>query len=462
MKTSYRIGFVAFVVVLFTSGYVARRGVDAREQEIAAQRNRQVLAVPIGTQLASASLEAAGDIDLRPLESLLSVVTNLRQHYVEQLAPSDETSMTYDALTSMLAALEDPNTRFIKPAERKTIADAMNGKFHGIGASLGVRDVNYGKFTEQRLVIIAPLPGSPAEREGLKSGDDIRAVNGKAVLPFNPYQRLTEIVENKPTKIAERNDWKKRFEVEKERVEGGISIADAEDLLTGKSSEKLELTVVPAGRTSEIKVSVQTETFTLEPVVSSVEREHFGYVKINCLCNRTPELFSDAMRTFADDGIKGLVLDLRNVSGGDMDAALQVAKWFAPGKTLATLLKSRGRKSSVQIPRLASDQPWTKPVVVLVNRGTARTAEVLASALKENGVARLVGEKTYGDFVQTTLIDQADGSAVIMATGKYLSSRGGNYANLGLPVDAAVAEGESGDGQLAEAVRIMDSAGGRS
>ncbi|OFX14096.1 MAG: hypothetical protein A2Z18_00670 [Armatimonadetes bacterium RBG_16_58_9] len=462
MKTTYRIVLAALVVIFLATGYVARRGVAAHEEEISTQRNRQVLAVPVGTQLASANLEAPGDVDLRPLESLLSVVTNLRQHYVEQLTPRDETNMTYDALAAMLGSLEEPNTRFIRPAQRKVISDAMNGEFHGIGASLYTRQVKDGKFTDEHLIVIALMPGGPAEKSGLKPGDDIRAINGKAVLSYDPYRRLNEIMEKKPTNIAEHNDWKKRFEAEKERVDNGMSIIDAEDLLTGEDEKKLELTVLPAAKTTEITVTVQPKSFTLEAVTSSIERGDCGYLKINCFCNQTPEAFADAMRKLSAGGPKGLVLDLRNVSGGSMESALQVAKWFAPGKTMATLLKSRGRKSAVQIPRLPSDQPWTRPVVVLVNRGTARTPEVLASALKENGVARLVGEKTYGDFVQTTLIDQIDGSAVLMTTGKYLTSRGGNYSNIGLPVDAAVARGSSGDAQLAEAVKLMNSAGSRS
>ena len=126
------------------------------------------------------------------------------------------------------------------------------------------------------------------------------------------------------------------------------------------------------------------------------------------------------------------------------------------------LVRSRGRKSPLEIPEQDNGQVWTKPVVVLVNRGTARTSEVLASVLKENGVARLVGEKTYGDFVQTTLIDQIDGSAILMTTGKYLTGRGGNYSRMGLPVDVAVAAGPPGDPQLVEAVKLLDSFGGGS
>ena len=454
--------FVVLVAVFGVSGYVARQSVTAREMEIAARKNKPVLSLSIGTRIASADLESAGNVDLRPLETLLSVVTNLRQHYVEQLTVEHEGNMTYGALESMLRSFKDPNTRFIEPAQRKIMAEAMEGSFHGIGAWLGIEQVTGGEFVDEHLIVIATLRGSPAERAGLKPGDDIVAIDGKRVLSFDPYQRLNEIMEQRPRKVADYSEWEKRFEAEKEIVDNGIAVFDAEDLLSSEDSKTLELTILSVGATEEAKVSVQPGAFTLEPVTQKVEAGNYAYVRINCFCTETGEQFAEAMRGFDSKGLNGLVLDLRNVSGGDMGSALQVAKWFAPGKKMATLLRSRNRKTTLDIPDLGDDHVWRRPVAVLVNRGTARTPEVLASALKENGVARLVGEKTYGDFLQTTLIDQLDGSAILLTTGKYLTSRGGNYWKTGLPVDVAVAAGPTGDPQLDEAVRLLGSPWDRS
>ena len=465
MKGISRIAVVVLVAAFFATGYVAREGVDARQDTTATLKNRPVLSLPIGTRVASADLGGVGNVDLRPLETLLSVVDNLRTHYVEQITAKDEGNMTHHALKAMLRSLDDPNTRFLEPAQRRIVADAMEGKFHGIGASLGIKRVKDGKFAEEHLIVIAPLPGSPAELAGLKSGDDILAVDGKTVLPFDSYRRLNERVEELRRQKADKERFeaeRERFEAEKKRVENGIGVVDAEQLLTSQDKKVLELTILSKGAAKEVKIKVQPREFTLDPVTSAVTSGDYGYLRINCFCARTPDDFAEAMRHLQSKQLKGLVLDLRNVTGGQIESALEVAKWFAPGKTMATLVRSRNRKSPVKIPAFAKEDTWNKPVVVLVNRGTARTPEVLASALKENGVARLVGEKTYGDFIETTLIDQRDGSAVMMTTGKYLTSKGGDYLKVGLPVDVPVAHAGSGDPQLNEAVKLLSSAGSRS
>ena len=453
MQGIHRIVVVILVAACFATGYIARIGVNAQEEAVAVQERRSVLSY--GTQVASASLEGVGNVDLRPLETLKSVVDNLRTHYVEQITTRDEGNMTHRALKAMLGSLNDPNTRFLDPGRRRIVADAMEGKFHGIGASLGIKKVTNGKFDEEHLIVIAPMPGSPAELAGLKSGDDIRAIDGKDILPFDTYRRVVELVEEYRRKKID----KATYEAEGKRIENGIAITDAEHLLTSEDKKPLQLTVLSKGAAKEVKIEVQPREFTLDPVTSAVTGDDYGYIKVNCFCARTGDSFADAVRDLQSKELKGLVLDLRNVAGGQIESALQVAKWFAPGKTMATLVRSWNRKSPVKIPALAAEDAWRTPVVVLVNHGTARTPEVLASALKENGVARLVGEKTYGDFTQTTLIDQLDGSAIMMTTGKYLTSRGGDYVKVGLPVDVAVAHVGPGDPQLDEAVRLLSSAG---
>ena len=118
------------------------------------------------------------------------------------------------------------------------------------------------------------------------------------------------------------------------------------------------------------------------------------------------------------------------------------------------LAGDRGGKIPAQEP-----DAWRKPVVLLVDHSTVRAPEIFAASLKENGVAKLVGEQTYGDFVDNTMIDLSDGSAIVMKTGKYVTGKGLDYNGKGLPVDV---QATSADGQLRAAVKLLSGVGGRS
>ena len=454
MRTIHRIGIGFLAGVFFAGGYGLRLQCTHREQLAELAQNRSALTQ--GTRVASVDLEGASNIDLRPVETLYSVVKNLREHYVEQLTSKDEGKMTHDALTAMLASLNDPNTRFIESDQRKIIADAQESKFHGIGAILGIKRIKAGDINEEHLIVIAPLASGPAEKAGLKPGDDITAVDGKSILPFDPFQRANEFLKDARTKKTEQNVLRKQLEGEQKRIENGTSILDAESKLDSADGKTVELAIARKGSAKEIKIKLQMSEFAVEPVASSMVGDgKYGYIKINDFSEATPQQFAEKISSFKSNGAKGLVLDLRNLAGGQEESVLQTAKYIAPEKILGILQKSHNRRSPVNIPTSPAKDVWSGPVVVLVNDGTAKMPEVLASALKDHGVARLVGEKTYGDFTYTTLIDQADGSAVEMTMGKFLTSRGKDLNGQGVPVDIEVSAANSGDAQLDRAIKLL-------
>lgn len=455
--------FGILACLMFTSGYLARHSVAKCEDDRRQMSKHEVLSTKTArTQLASSDLSVTGDVDLRPVETFLRVVAALRDQYVEQITAKDEGRMTYDAVKAMLASLKDPNTRFFEPAQLRTLSDIENGKFHGIGAWLGVRQVKTGSFTDEHLIVIAPLPGSPAEKAGLKPGDDILEINGKAVLPFDPFQRLTDMIKESRSGQADRKNLQKRFDDEQKRIENGIMITDAQNLLMSEENKNLDMTVLSKGAAKERKIMVQPAVFELDPVTSAVEDGDYGYVRINCFCSGTPASFDQAMADLNSKQLKGLVLDLRNVGGGDMESALRTARWFAPGKTLASVVRSRNRRAALKIPSAPENGVWNKPIAVLINRGTARTAEVLADGLKEFGVAKLVGETSYGDFTETALMEQPDGSGVMMTTGKYLSPKGVDLGKNGLKADVTIPPNATSEEQLKMAIKALKAPEGRS
>ena len=454
MSTLRRIGTGCLVGLVFAAGYTARLHNMVREEAFARAFRQAPVSAP-GTQVASAGLESAGSIDLRPLEIMLTVLTSLREHYVDQISPKDEGKMTHDSLRAMLASLGDQHTRFVDPDQRKLISDAAAGNFHGIGVILGVKRIKTGQVTDEHLIVVTPVESGPAAAAGLKPGDDIVAINGRAVLPFNPYQKANEIMKDDEKKSVERSQIKKHLDAEKDRIDNGIGLIEAENMLVSEDKKEVELSVARKGSPKELKMKITPREFAVNPITSSViEDGKLGYIKINCFSQTTGEEFQNAVRDLRSKEVKGLVLDLRNVAGGGIEPVLEVAKPLLSGKALGIERKSRNRKSTIRVAECTPDDAWRGPMAVIVNSGTARMSEALAAALRDGASAKLVGEKTYGDCSVVTLIDQRDGSAVAMTTGMLVPSRGADYQGKGLTVDAAV-PAAPGDPQLKEAVKLI-------
>jgi len=419
-----------------------------------------------GTRVASTRLSDVADVDIRPLETLYTVLKSLREHYVEQLTVEDEGKMTHDAMTSMLASFGDPNTRFIEPEQRKVLVDAQQGKFHGIGAVLAIKqtwrqDKQKPKepISEEHLVVVTLVPGSPAAKAGLKAGDEIAAINGKDVLPFNPYQHLSDIANTDKFRDTSDSGKRKIVDAEQKRIDDGIAIVDAEAMLSGSDKKAVTLTLAAKPPAKPTRLTIEPADIAVDPVEAPrMEANNVGYIRINYFDAATAGQFAEAIRDLQTKSAKSLIVDLRGATGSDMDAAGRVAGWFEPDRTMAILIKSRGRKLPIAVPS-ATGTAWRKPLVLLVDGGTARAPEVLAASLKEAGVAKLVGTKTYGNFSDSTLIDLPDGSGIVMATGKYVTAKGFDYNGKGVPVDIAAT---TADQQLKSATKLLAGAGGRS
>lgn len=458
MRGFSRTGFILAVCICIAAGYAARVQTDYLEARRAQVRMER--AALQGTRVAAANLVGTR-VDLQPLETLIFVVNNLREHYVERITEELEGKMAHGALAAMLAQLDDPNTRFLSPEQRSNVEMADEGVFHGIGAILGIKRVKSGSIVDEHLIVVTPLWSGPAEEAGLKPGDDIIAVNGRDVLPFDPYKKAGELAKSESNRKVWSPELKKKMEEEKKRIENGIPILEAENLLSSRDEGEIELLVARKGVAEPIKLKITPRKFTVDPVmVSFKDNGKIGILRINYLGSGAADEAAEAVRKFHDAGVSGIVVDLRGSAGGRMEAMLDVAGRFAPGRRLGILAKSRGRKSDVMIPRAPRESVWRGRMAVLVDRGTARTAEMLAAALRDLCGAKLVGEQTYGDFAYTTLVEQKDGSAVEFTSGVVLMGAGANYNTKGVPVDVQVASAGQADAAVSEAVKILSAARG--
>lgn len=400
-------------------------------------------------------------IDLRPVETLYSVLRNLREYYVEPIQEKDEAAMSRSAVRSMIASLGDPNSRYLEPKERKLVSESQQGIFHGIGAITTVKRVNFGDTKEEHLIVLSVLEGSPSMTAGLKPGDDITAIDGRSILPLDPYARASAMVQAAQKKKTDRSVIRKELESEQTRIDRGVPIMEAQGLLSGYDEKNLELTISRKDAKTPLKFNIKPEKINVKPVEYSVpEGSKTALIKVNLLINATPSAFAQAMKEASQDD--GLILDLRSVVGGDEAAAKNLSGYFMSDKRIGTRLQSRNRSIVLRASTIPQDQQWKKPLVVIVDKGTTQFAELVALALHDSAGAKLVGETTGGDSVYTTLVDLQDGSAFTMTSGKLMPLSGKDYTNKGVPVDIKIARGQTGDSQLTEALRVLKATAGGS
>jgi len=456
MKNYKTLIVILLITLCFAAGYTVRT--NAREKATVRRVSVSPVRAP-GVPVATTQLRSAGDIDLGPLEIMLTVLRNVREHFVDPITPSDEGRMAREALRAMLASLQDPNTRFLDPEQLRLAREAAEGRFHGIGAILGMKKVKTGNIQEEHLVVITPIDSGPAAKAGLKSGDHIIAIDGRDVLPLDPFQRANEVIKEERKKAVDRNLLKKHIESETKRIEEGIPILKAERMLTSEDDKEFELTVLRDGATKPIKVKVKTQDFTVEPVSWTLVNDgRFGYIRISCFSNSTPQQFETAVKELKSKEVEGLVLDLRDVAAGDLETVLSVARLLVPERVFGFECKSRNRKIPIRVERCSDERVWKGSLVVLVNAGTARMAEALAVALRDNLSAKLVGESTYGDPSVVTLMELSDGSGVSITTGQMAPPKSSDYRGKGLAPDVSASSSE----QMKEAIKILESLAKRS
>lgn len=378
----------------------------------------------------------------------------VRARYVDPL-PSDA-KMAHGAAAAMIASLQDPDSRFLEAPEVAEINNEAKGQYRGIGATFAVRRVAHAKtedipaYTEYRLVVVAPVAGSPAEKAGLAPGDVITAVNGLWVyndkFVYDQTKALKALQDDAPT-------FNKTVTALQKKIDNSVSLNDAQTKLDDPAAKTISLTVTRAGTPQPLTLTLDTSAPTVvTPVVSRSLPGGIGYIKIVQFTPGADADFAKALAGFGTDA-KGLVLDLRDTPGGlraqtDVEAA--IAAKLTPAPVLG-YVETKGKK--VQPITLTADAPIAYPIVVLVNAGTDNTAELLAAALQSKG-AKLVGGKTFGDAGDVKLITLRDGSGFTMTVGKLMTAARGQFGGVGLKPDVSVPDA-AGDGPLNRAVDVL-------
>jgi carboxyl-terminal processing protease len=297
------------------------------------------------------------------------------------------------AIEGMVATYGDPYTVFLPPVESAAFAEDISGNFSGIGMEVGIRN---GVVT-----IIAPLPETPAQRAGLLSGDIITRIDGVS----------TE----------------------------GMRIDEAVKMIRGEKGTEVKLSIYREGDTEIREVTVVRDTISIPTVVTEIVDGVF-VIRLYSFNALAEMKMQEALREYVQSGTKSMVLDLRGNPGGYLQSAVAIAGYFLPtGKVVVRehygendeekLYRSQGRT-------LREFSP--KELVVLIDNGSASASEILAGALREHGVAVLIGQDTFGKGSVQELISLSDGSSVKITVARWLTPNGVSISEGGLAPDIKI------------------------
>lgn len=419
---------------------------------------------------APVNLQTAKASDTEDRQLFRNVYNLVKANFVDPITPEMETSMSRGAVRGMVESLDDPDSRFMDPTERKLLDDAGNGRFYGIGAILALKKgkidkpdliatpaspkADLNKMDIVKIIVVAPMPGSPAEKAGIRSGDSITHVNGQWIITSDPFllanlDNLSKAVRNKE---IDEFEYQKAYDAAAKRLKDGMAIPKALEILTAKSSGDVTIKVDRPGIRQPLEFKMQCADTYSEPVTSRKLDSGIEYIRISQFSKSASASF--AKEISRDTGVrsKGIILDLRNNPGGLMSSAADIAGRITGGGTLGTVIET-ARRRTVSMPKSAR---LNKPIVVLVNNGTASVAELVAASLREHGAGILVGRRTFGDGLTQTPLLLKDGSAAVITTGRMLTSKGIDFNGSGIEPDRIVTDtSKTEDTQLIDAQRIL-------
>jgi carboxyl-terminal processing protease len=317
----------------------------------------------------------------------------VRKEYVR---PYKDKQEAYKSVREMLKKLGDPYTRFMDPDEYRNMKIDTSGELIGVGIQLGADEKS------KRPMVIAPIEGSPAASAGILSKDIIIRIDGKS----------TEGMDDKA----------------------------AVNLIRGKANTKVKLTVLRG--TKEIDFELKRQVIALHPVRFNKQKgpngEDIGYIRLSQFSAPAVKEMRDAIDSLEKQKVGGYVLDLRSNPGGLLDASVEIARmWLRQGGIVSTVT----REGSTDRKNANATELTQKPMVVLVDGGSASASEILSGALQDNNRAKIIGTKTFGkglvQSVREIMSDEGEsGMAVTIA--KYLTPQGRDINKHGIDPDVEI------------------------
>jgi len=314
----------------------------------------------------------------------------VKEFYVDQ--PVNEEQMMRGAIRGMLESLGDEHTSYLDPKTYEETRAVLDGEeYEGIGAWVDIR----GDY----LIIISPMPGSPAEKAGLKSGDQVLAIDGEDMT--------------------------------------GIDGELVRQRILGPKGTKVSMTILREGEAEPFTVEIVRASIVVPSVVGEMRDDNIAYVRLMTFGSDTTDDLKTTLEKLLAQKPAGLVLDLRNNGGGYLDTAIDVVSQFIGDGVVMHEEYGDGRRENYEAKRggLATEIP----LVVLINQGTASASEIVAGAIQDRGRGYLVGVTSFGKgSVQNSVALENDEGAIRVTTAKWLTPNGRQIHKIGLQPDFPV------------------------
>lgn len=344
-----------------------------------------------------------------------SVWEALNQSYIDSSRLNSQ-NQVYGAISGMVSALGDPYTVFMTPTETNAFHKSLEGALEGIGAELTVK--------EERLTVVSPLKGSPAEKAGLEPGDFVYMVDGKTTSDMTLFEAITTI--------------------------------------RGEKGTTVELTIIRAGVNEPIILKITRDTVNV-PSLESEFVEHDGkniqIISIYQFGDNTLEAFSEAVRNALLERPDGIILDMRENGGGYLDVSVNVLSEFLSEEEKAVIVKKKNSGNEV-LYTSGNGKLADIKMVVLVDEGSASASEIVAGALQDYKRAVLIGEKTFGKGSVQELSTLEDGSSLRMTIAKWYTPNDRSIDETGIEPDIKIEAdsseiGTENDSQMQEALNYL-------
>lgn len=408
-----------------------------------------VLSFYAGERLGRARAEIAPNVQNKDLAAVVTPVDFepfwkawqvLNEKYVGAASTTDQDKV-WGAIKGLAASTGDPYTVFFPPEETKIFESDIKGTFEGVGMEIDVRD--------NILTVVTPLKNSPAEKAGVRAGDKIVKINDEPTTNMSTDQAVKLIRGPKGTTV--------KITVIHQ------SSRETEDITITRSTIDMP-TIETEVKEDTLKSSPQTGSSTAEkpekPKTTGLRSDGVFVIRLFSFSANSPRLFKEALREFANSGSDKLVLDLRGNPGGYLEAAWDIASWFLPAGKVVVSEDAGPDKPGKVYKSKGYDAFKNLKMVVLVNGGSASASEIVAGALQEHGVAKVVGTKTFGKGSVQELVKITPETSLKVTIAKWLTPEGNSITDKGITPDYVVRMDEDDieekkDPQLDKAVQVV-------
>ena len=364
--------------------------------------------------------QVSTSVDFSPFWKVWNLM-NEKSPTVGQISDQDK---VYGAIAGLVSSLNDPYSVYFNPQQTKDFEDQISGNFDGVGIEVGMKN--------NILTVIAPLKDTPAYRANIKAGDEILKIDQQST--------------------------------------SDISIDQALNLIRGQKGTSVTLTILHANSQQPVEIKLVRDTIDIPTLDTQMRKDGIFVISLYSFDANAANLFRNAMQQFVNSGSDKLIIDLRGNPGGYLDAAVDMASWFLKSDKVVVTEDYGGNKTP-DVYKSKGYDIFDNPsifgnkklkLVVLIDGGSASASEILAGALQDNGVAKLVGAQSFGKGSVQEVVNVTPDTILKITVARWLTPNGTSISEKGLtpdyPVSITQSDIDSGkDPQMDKAVQLLNS-----